>query len=105
MRTARTAERSRRRFKVTLGGGVSFTVDVSPGGFCTETMRVLTPGTMIAGSLEGPGMTVGFTGRVAWAVPGDSSVNLRGRMGVTFARVDSEAFELLLGAGGRETKP
>jgi len=107
MRTARAAERSRRRFKVTLGCAVSFTVDVSAGGFCTETMRVLPAGTMLPGSIEGPGIIVGFTGRVAWAVPGDCCVNLRGRMGIAFARVDPEAFALLLlrGAGGTEAKP
>src|SRR5256885_1879449 len=53
MRTERRAERHRRRFKVTLGCAVSFTVDVSPGGFCTETMRVFPVGTPIHGSIEG----------------------------------------------------
>jgi hypothetical protein len=95
MRTERRAERHRRRFKVTLGCGVSFTVDVSPGGFCTETMRVLPVGAVIQGSIEGPGKSVGFTGRVVWAVPGDCGLNLRGRMGIAFAHAGSEMFELL----------
>src|SRR5207248_8370568 len=36
-----------RRFKVLLGTAISFTTDVSPGGFCTETMRVLAPKTVV----------------------------------------------------------
>jgi hypothetical protein len=105
MRTARTAERTRRRFKVTLGGAVSFTVDVSPGGFCTETMRVLPVGTMIHGSLEGPGNNFGFTGRVVWAEPGDCSLNLRGRMGIAFAGAGPGLSDLLDRDAASRVKP
>src|SRR3954471_23520499 len=78
MRNTRGAARKRRRFKVLLGTAVSFTTDVSAGGFCTETMRVLVPKSLVKGSIEGLGKKVPFAGKVAWTVPGDSSVNLRG---------------------------
>ena|SRR5438067_13877408 len=95
MRTERRAGRQRRRFKVTLGCAVSFTVDVSSGGFCTETMRVLPVGTMIQGSVDGPGKKVWFSGRIAWAEPGDCTLNLRGRMGIALADASAELFEPL----------
>jgi hypothetical protein len=78
-----------------LGNAVSFTLDVSPGGFCTESMRVLMPGTPVEGSIEGNGKRVSFGGRIAWNVPGDSSLNVRGKMGIVFQRVSPEMSELL----------
>ena len=78
-----------------LGNAVFFTLDVSNGGFCTETMRVLTPGTPVEGSIEGNGKRISFAGRVAWNVPGDSTVNLRGKMGIAFSRVSPEISDLL----------
>jgi Tfp pilus assembly protein PilZ len=95
MRTTRGAARKRRRFKVLLGSAVSFTTDVSAGGFCTETMRVLVAKSLVKGSIEGLGKKVPFAGKVAWTVPGDSSVNLRGRMGIAFTEVGPELLELL----------
>src|SRR3954469_5343177 len=95
MRNTRGAARKRRRFKVLLGTAVSFTTDVSAGGFCTETMRVLVPKSLVKGSIEGLGKKVPFAGKVAWTVPGDSSVNLRGRMGISFIEVGPELLELL----------
>ncbi len=95
MRNTRGAVRKRRRFKVLLGTAVSFTTDVSSGGFCTETMRVLAPKSVVKGMIEGLGRKVPFAGRVAWTVPGDSSVNLRGRMGISFTQVGPELMDLL----------
>ena len=95
MRNTRGAARKRRRFKVLLGTAVSFTTDVSSGGFCTETMRVLAPKTVVKGAIEGLGRKVPFSGRVVWTVPGDSSVNLRGRMGISFTEIGPELLELL----------
>jgi len=95
MRNTRGAARKRRRFKVLLGTAVSFTTDVSAGGFCTEAMRVLAPKSAVQGSIEALGKKVPFAGRVVWTVPGDSSVNLRGRMGISFTQVGPELLDLL----------
>jgi hypothetical protein len=90
MRKVRSDDRQRRRFRVMLGTAVSFTLDVSAGGFCTESMRVLMPGTPVEGSIEGNGRNVSFAGRVVWNVPGDSTLNVRGKMGIAFSRVSPE---------------
>jgi hypothetical protein len=58
-------------------------------------MRVLAPKSIVQGSIEGLGKKVPFAGRVVWTVPGDSSVNLRGRMGISFTQVGPELLELL----------
>jgi len=79
MRKVRSDDRQRRRFRVMVGSAVSFTLDVSAGGFCTESMRVLMPGTPVEGAIEGNGKKVSFAGRIAWNVPGDSSLNVRGK--------------------------
>ncbi|HVP66939.1 MAG TPA: PilZ domain-containing protein [Anaeromyxobacteraceae bacterium] len=93
---ARACARYRRRYRVLLTGHPSaFTVDVGAGGFCTELMRVLPPGTPVAGSLHVKGAEVSFAGRVAWARPGEARMNLRGRMGVSFTRVQ-DGFERLV---------
>jgi hypothetical protein len=78
-----------------VGSAVFFTLDVSAGGFCTESMRVLMPGTPVEGSIEGNGKRVSFAGRVAWNVPGDSALNVRGRMGIAFQKIIPEMSELL----------
>ena len=90
----RSADRRRWRFKVMLGGVASFTTDVSKGGFCTEVMRVLPPTTRIQGWIEGFGKKVPFAGRVAWNHPGDPSLNVRGRMGISFTEVGAELADL-----------
>jgi hypothetical protein len=82
------ALRRRLRLRVTTTAGSFFTVNVSPGGLCTEQMRVLAAGTLFVGSIHLDGQNVPFTGRVAWARSGDSRLNQLGRMGVTFGHVD-----------------
>src|SRR3954471_16930880 len=95
MRNMRSAPRKRRRFKVLLGTAVSFTTDVSPGGFCTETMRILAPRSLVTGHLGAAGKKVPLTGRVAWTGPGGPTVNLRGRMGISFIEIGPERLEVL----------
>ena len=95
MRKVRSDDRQRRRFRVMVGSAVSFTLDVSAGGFCTESMRVLMPGTPVEGAIEGNGKKVSFAGRIDWNVPGDSSLNVRGKMGIAFSKVAPEIAELL----------
>ncbi len=65
-----------------------FTVDVGAGGFCVEVMRVLPAGTPLRGTIRVDGSEVGFAGTVVWTRTGDPRLNLRGRMGVQFLRVD-----------------
>ena len=95
MRKVRSDDRQRRRFRVMLGNSLSFTLDVSNGGFCTESMRVLMPGTPVEGSIEGNGKRISFAGRVAWNTPGDATLNVRGKMGIAFSRVSPEISDLL----------
>ena len=105
MRHVRSADRQRWRFKVTLGSSASFTTDVSKGGFCTEVMRVLPPATSIRGSIEGFGRKVLFAGRIAWTSPGDPSLNVRGRMGISFTEVGPELVELFEYRSRASTSP
>ncbi len=72
---------------MTTGHSSSFTIDVCAGGFSTELMRVLPPGTAVAGSIWVGEKEFAFSGRVAWAKPGDSTLNLRGKMGVRFTKL------------------
>src|SRR5256885_9934389 len=95
MRKVRSDDRHRLRFRVMLGNSVSFTLDVSNGGFYTESMRVLSLGTPVEGSIEGNGKRVSFAGRVVWNMPGDSMLNVRGKMGIAFSRVGPEMSDLL----------
>lgn len=88
MENTRHSLRQRRRLRVTLGGSTSFTTNVSHDGFCTEAMRVMAPGTLVAGAICVEGKDYSFAGSVVWARPGDARVNLRGRMGVRFSRVE-----------------
>ena len=95
VRRERQAQRVRRRLKVTLERGVSFTVDVGAGGFCTEILRVLPPGSRVSGTIQVPSIDVPFTGLVAWAKPGDAWLGLRGRMGIVFTDVPPAAARAL----------
>jgi hypothetical protein len=95
MRPQRATERKLRRFRVTFGSETSFTTDLSAGGLCLETTAELPTGTIIQGVIEASGKKVPFQGRVVWAVPGDATLNVLGRMGVAFVEVDAELLELL----------
>jgi len=99
MRKVRSDDRRRRRFRVAVGTAVSFTVDVSAGGFCTESMRILAAGTLVKGTIETLGKKASFTGRVVWNAPGDAALNVRGRMGIAFASVGPEIVDLLSNQG------
>jgi hypothetical protein len=80
--------RRRVRLRVSMSRGSSLTVNVSAGGFCTGLMRVLPVGSQVNGLLHVDGREVSFAGRVAWARPGDARLNLMGRMGVRFEKID-----------------
>ncbi len=70
-----------------MGHMSSLTIDICEGGFSTELMRVLPPGTALTGHIRVGEKEVAFEGYVVWAKPGDASLNLRGRMGVRFTRM------------------
>jgi PilZ domain len=97
MRSARISIRNRRRLKVRLPCGASFTLDVSAGGFCTEAMRVLPKGSAVRGTIECHGKSVEFAGRVAWNTPSDLALNVRGRMGVAFVNARPELLAVVVG--------
>jgi hypothetical protein len=88
----RRARRHRLRLKVSTGRGSSFTVNVGTGGYCTEVMRVYPVGDSVEGFIQTPRGKTSYRGRVAWSIPGDATVGLRGRMGVCFVQVD-QAFD------------
>jgi hypothetical protein len=75
---------------MTTGRGTSFTVNVSPGGACTEQMRNPQVGTQVEGFIHLDGRDTAYTGRVIWAREGDQRLNALGRMGVRFDEVGPE---------------
>jgi hypothetical protein len=75
---------------MTTGRGTSFTVNVSPGGACTEQMRNSPVGGHVEGSIHLDGRDTDYTGWVVWARGGDQRLNALGRMGVRFDHVGPE---------------
>ena len=92
-RKQRSNPRLRRRWRVDLKAGdtavsyPAFTKDVSAGGFCAELMRVPSPGTQVRGSIVIGANAYAFSGKVAWALPSEPRMNLRGSIGVAFTEV------------------
>ncbi len=87
--------RFRQRFPVTVGPMTAFTVNLGAGGFCTELLRVLLPGTAVEGAIRVRNQEYPYSGRVAWVREGSPRLNVRGRMGIRFLSVAPE-FEALL---------
>ncbi len=81
--------------RVTIGSVSSFTIDVGEGGFSTETMRSLPPGSEVEGSIQLNGREIGFGGEVVWVVRRDGALGMRRRMGVRFTRVPWDLQRLL----------
>jgi hypothetical protein len=98
-RIVRRSPRHRLRLRVTTHRGSLFTLNVGPGGFCTELMRVLPVGAPLEGLIHLNGRDTSFTARVAWSVAGDSRLNQRGRMGVCFVQIDSDWARRLTSSG------
>lgn len=90
----RLTPRTRKRLRVTVGSSPAFTSDISPGGFCIETMKTQKPGTDISGKIRVEEQEYEFTGKVAWALAGDLRLNQRGRMGVKLVRISSDYLRL-----------
>jgi hypothetical protein len=87
---------------MTTGSGTSFTVNVSPGGACTEQMRNAPVGGHVEGSIHLDGRDAAYTGWVVWATQGDQRLNALGRMGVRFHHVGPE---LARGLDARTVSP
>lgn len=96
LRLPRSSPRLRRRLKVTFLQAASFTSDIGGGGFATERLRVFPPGLEVEGTISAADREFPFSGRVAWARPGDAALSLRGRMGVQFTSI-AQDFCLLAG--------
>lgn len=92
----RLQPRKRRRLSVSVGDRKAFTCDISPGGFCVETMFTQAPGTDVTGSLELEAGPVPFTGKVAWVFHGDLRAHQRGRMGVRLTGIAGDYYQLFL---------
>ena len=90
----RLLPRVHRRLGVTMAGNRAFTADISPGGFCIETMTVQRPGSDVTGVLRHADREFSFTGKVAWAVNGDLRALQRGRMGIRFTGIASDYYQL-----------
>ncbi|MFL5319094.1 MAG: PilZ domain-containing protein, partial [Myxococcaceae bacterium] len=67
MAQKRNINRERKRVRVDIAGSTSFTVDVSPGGLCVESMRPSAPGASVIGKLRVQDRDLEFTGVVCWA--------------------------------------
>ena len=93
-KTQRTLQRQRKRLRVFIGTATAFTIDVSPGGFCVELMRVYPPGSDVEGKLSLGDRDFSFTGKVAWARAGDMRLNQRGRMGIRLTGIDHSYYTL-----------
>jgi hypothetical protein len=90
--------RRRVRLRVVTNGGSSLTVNVSAGGFCTGLMRVLPVDSQVEGRIHLDGQDGSFAGRVTWARPGDPRLNVMGRMGVCFEKIDPAFARSLAGS-------
>jgi hypothetical protein len=80
---------------VTIGDTATFTQSLGVGGFSAEVMRVLPRGSPVRGALRLGEKEFDYVGDVAWVKPGDSRINLRGRMGVRFTQLNAEARRLI----------
>jgi hypothetical protein len=87
MHDTRKEPRHRQRVPVVLGRMTLFTVNVGRGGFCTELLRVLAPGTHVEGAIRVRGREYAYSGRVVWSREGSPRMNVRGRMGIRFLSV------------------
>jgi hypothetical protein len=97
----RSSHRHRIRVRLKVGQGSAFTINVGPGGICTEQMRVPPVGTPIEGHIYLDGGDASFAGRVVWTLAGDFRLNLLGRMGVRFDRIDPLFAQGLAARGAR----
>ncbi len=98
MNDKRIMPRQRKRLRVEVSGSPMFTVDVSPGGFCYESMRILPPGSVVHGKIRVNEKDLPFTGLVAWAKASEPRMQVRGRMGIRFTGVDRAFYALFGGA-------
>lgn len=94
MGSKRKIERLRRRLRFSANGSAGFTVDISPGGFCAELMKVPIPGTSVNGALELQGERFDYQGTVRWAMAGEPRIGHRGRIGIQFTSISNAFFEL-----------
>lgn len=101
MKESRRAPRQRQRVPVTLDHTTLFTVNLGAGGFCTEAVRVLQPGTAVQGAIRVHGKEYEYRGRVAWAIAGSPRLRVNGKMGVCFSTITPEFLDAL----GNLTKP
>jgi hypothetical protein len=100
-RRERRWARLRRRFKVSVGRTVSFTIDVGAGGFCAQLLRVMPPGSAVEGTIVVDGQPLPYAGRVVWATAGEPHMGLHGRMGVSFTSVEAD-LPAILAKGGAQ---
>jgi len=91
----RKFRRDRKRAKVVIGTTSMFTVDISAGGLCVETVHVMNPGARVSGTLTYRSETFEFTGVVAWAKQGDARLGIRGRLGLQFDGISPGFYALL----------
>jgi hypothetical protein len=96
--------RRRMRLRLASGNKTMYSINVSAGGVCAESMRVLPVGTDVEGVIFLDDHGSSFAGRIAWAHPGDFRLNQLGQMGVRFLEIDP-AFEQALEARDARATP
>ena len=95
MGNKRFMSRQRKRLRVDLGGNASFTIDISPGGVCVESMKPVTPGSHVQGQLRVANEDLDFTGIVCWAKAAEPRLAIRGRMGIRFTSIPPQYYSSL----------
>lgn len=96
MDNKRRFPRKRQRMRVTVGVDKAFTVDVSLGGFCVESMNVKPVGTQITGTVIVGTKELPFSGWICWTRASDRRIGLLGRMGIRFTSTSPELTDLLI---------
>lgn len=95
MSNKRFMARQRKRLRVEFAGSPSFTIDISPGGLCVESMRPVTPGSHVTGKIRLANDDLEFTGVVCWAKAAEPRLQIRGRMGIRFTSVPPQYYASL----------
>jgi hypothetical protein len=102
MKTRGATLRRTLRLPLSLGRRLpALTADVSRGGFQAELPQVFLPGSKVHGYFLLNEAEVPFTGRVAWAQPGNPQASVFSRVGVRFDEVPKALKPLLNRAGAR----
>lgn len=84
---SRQQKRIALRLPVSIGRRAALSADISDRGFCLESPTLHAAGAEVSGFvLHGP-LELKWTGRVAWATPGNPMTSTWHKMGIEFTQV------------------